>query len=108
MRNFIDYLLVEEEHSSWEELSLPPPYSLGVRGSSSMSYITDLNQEYGNTFIYKHHDVSTICLYFLNTHVQGFAPRGGTFSYGLHGLLGAMSNGDVEHSLKYFGDMLYS
>ena len=104
----MDHLLVEEEHSSWEELPSLPPYLLGVRRSSSMSYLTNLNQLYGETCVSEHHNVSTICLYFLNTHVQGLAPREGTFSYGLHGLLGAMRNGHVDHSLRYFGEMLNS
>ena len=77
-----DYLLVEEEHSSWEELSLPPPYSLGVRRSSSMSYLTDLKQVYGETCISKHHNVSNICLYFLNTHVQALLQEGAPFLMG--------------------------
>ena len=108
MRKCMDYFLVEEEHSSWEELSLPPPYSLGVRGSSSMSYLTNLNQVYGKNCIFEHHNVSTICLYLLNTHVQGLSPRGGTFSYGLHGPLWAMSNADVGHYLGDLGEMMYS
>lgn len=102
MRKCIDHLLDDEEHSSWEELSLPPPYSLGVRGSSSMSYLTNLNQVYCKNCIFEHHSISTICLYLLNTHVQGFAPRGGTFSYELLKPLWAMSNDDVSHS---FGDI---
>lgn len=79
MRKCIDHFLVEEEHSSWKELSLPPPYSLGVRGSSSMSYLNDLNRVYGKTCISEHHNAPTLFLYFINTHVHGFAPRGGHF-----------------------------
>ena len=99
MRKCIDHLLVEEEHSSWEKLSLPPPYSLGVRGSSSMSYLTSLNQVYGKDCISKHHDIFTIYLHFLTTHVQGIAPRRGTLSYSLHGLLGAISSDEDGNSL---------
>ena len=46
MSKCMDHLLVEEEHRSWEELSLSPPYSLRVRGSSSMSYLADFKQVY--------------------------------------------------------------
>ena len=108
MKKCIDHLLVEEKHSSWEELSSSPPYSLGVRGSSSMSYLIDLNQVYSETCIFKHHDVSTIFFYFLNTHMQGFSPRGGTFSYGFHKALWALNNDDVGHSLGDLGEMMYS
>ena len=40
--------------------------------------------------------------------MHGIAPRGGTLSYLPHGLLGAMRNGDVDHSLEDFGEMMYS
>ena len=103
MRKCIYFLEGEEKHNSWEELSSPPPYSLGVRGGSSMSYLTSLNQVYGKDFIFEHHDIFTIYLHFLNTHVEGIYPREGTLSYWLHGLLGAMSNDDVGHSLRDFG-----
>ena len=73
-----------------------------------MSYLTSFNQVYGKYCISEHHDIFTIYLHFLNTHVQGIAPRGGTLSYLLHGLLGAMNNDDVDHSLEYFGEMMYS
>ena len=80
MRKCMDHLLVEEEHNSWEELSLPPPYSLSVRGSSSMSYLADLKQVYDKHCIAKPHDVFIIYFHFLNTHVEVLAPREGTFS----------------------------
>ena len=99
MNKCMDHFLVEEELSSWKELSLPPPYSLGVRRSSSMSYLADLNQVYDKHSISEHHDIFIIYLHFLNTHVQVLAPRGGTFYYGLHEPLWAMNNGDVGHSL---------
>ena len=106
MKKCIDHFLVEEGHSSWKYLSLPSPYSLGVRGSSSMSYLNDLNQVYGKNCISEHHNVPTICFYFINTHVQSFSPRWGTLSYILHGLLGAISSDEDGHSLGGFGDMV--
>ena len=82
MSKCMNHLLVEEEHIFWEELSLPPPYSLSVRGGSSMSYLADFKQVYDENCIAKPHDVSIIYLHFLNTHVQVLAPRGGTFLMG--------------------------
>ena len=79
MSKCMDHLWVEEEHSSWEELSLSPPYSLSVRGSSSMSHLADFNQVYDKHCIAEPHDVFIVYLNFLNTHVQVLAPRGGTF-----------------------------
>ena len=73
-----------------------------------MSYLTTVIQVYGGTCISKYFDVFTICLYFSNIDVQGFAPRGGTSSHGLHRPLWAMKNGDVVHSLEDVGDMMYS
>ena len=73
-----------------------------------MSYLTDSNQLCGKDCISEHHDIFTIYFYFLTTHVEGIAPRGGTLSYFLHGLLGVMSNGDVDHSLEDFGKMMCS
>ena len=108
MRKCIEHLLVEEEHSSGEELSLPPPSSLSVRGSSSMSYLADLTQVYDKHCISENNDIFIIYLHFLNTHVQVLAPRGGTFSYGLHEPLWAMNNGDVGHSLGDLREMMYS
>ena len=107
MRKCIYFLEGEEKHNSWEELSSPPPYSLGVRGSSSMSYLTSVNQVSGKDFIYDHHDIFTMYLHFLTTHVQGISLRGGTLSYWLHGLLRAMRNDDVDNSLEDFGEMMY-
>ena len=69
MRKDIDFLGDEEKHKSWEELSSPPPYSLGVRGGSYRSYLTDLNQVYDKDCICKHHDIFTIYFHFLTTHV---------------------------------------
>ena len=60
MSKCMDYLLVEEEHSSWKELSLLPPYSLSVRGSSSMSHLADFKQVYDKHCIFESHDVSII------------------------------------------------
>lgn len=69
MRKCMNYLEGEEKHNSWEELSSPHPYSWGVRGSSSMRHLTDLNQVYGKDCISEHHDIFTIYLHFLTTHV---------------------------------------
>ena len=69
MRKCMDHLPVEEEHRSWEKTSSTPPYSLCVRGDSSMSYLTNVRQVYGGTCISEYPDVSTICVYFPNTHV---------------------------------------
>ena len=60
MQKCMDYLLDKEEHSSWEEPSVTPPYSLSVRGNSSMSYLTDVKQVYGGTCLSKYYDVSPI------------------------------------------------
>ena len=60
MSKCMNHLLVEEEHSSWEELSLSPPYSLSVRGSSSMSYLADFKQVYAKHCIDVPHDVFII------------------------------------------------
>ena len=81
-------LLVEEEHSSLEELSLPPPYSLSVRGSSSMSYLAYLKQVYDKHCIVEPHDVFIIYLHFLDTHVQVLAPRGVLFIMSFMGHFG--------------------
>ena len=70
-----------------------------------MSYIVDLNQVYDKHCIVENHDL--LYLYFLNTHVQVLAPRGGTLSYGFHEPLWAMKNGDIDHPLIDFGEMLY-
>ena len=104
----MDHFLVKEEHNSWEELSLPPPCSLSVRGSSSMSYLANLKEVYDKHCIAKPHDVFIIYFHFINIHVQVLAPRGGTFSYGLHEPLWAINNGDVGHSLGDTGEMMYS
>ena len=69
IKKCIDHFLVEEEHISWEELSLSPPYSLSVRGSSSMSYLADFKQVYDKHCIVELHDVFIIYFHFLNTHV---------------------------------------
>ena len=69
MSKCMDHLLVEEEHSSWEELSSSPPYSLSVRGSSSTSYLVDFEQVYDKNCIAESHDVFIIYFHFLNTHV---------------------------------------
>ena len=69
MSKCMDHFLVEEEHSSWEELSLSPPYLLSVRGSSSMSYLADFRQVYSKHCIVESHDVFIIYLHFLNTDV---------------------------------------
>ena len=100
MSKCMNHLMVEEEHSSWEELSLSPPYSLSVRESSSMSYLADFKKVYDKHCIVESHDVFIIYLYFLNTHVQVLAPRGGTFADGLHKPLWAMNNGDVWEILE--------
>ena len=68
MSKCMDHLLVEEKHSSWEELSLSPPYSLSVRRSSSMSYLADFKQVYDKHCITESHDVFIIYFHFLNTH----------------------------------------
>ena len=73
-----------------------------------MSYLADLNQVYDKNCIARHHDIFIVYLHFFNTHVQGFAPRGGTFSYGLHRPLWAMKNGDVGNSLGDIGEIMYS
>ena len=73
-----------------------------------MSYLTRLNQVYGKDCISKHHDILTIYLHFLTTHMQGIAPREGTLSYWLHELFEIMSSDDVDHSLGYFLEMMYS
>ena len=52
MKMCIEYLVKEEEHSSWEEPPFTPPYSLSVRGNSSMSYSIDVKQVYRETFIF--------------------------------------------------------
>ena len=51
MENCMDHLLDEEGHNSWEELSSTPPYSLSVRGGSSMSYLADFKQVYDKYYI---------------------------------------------------------
>ena len=60
MKKCMDYFLDKEEHSSWEELSLSPPYSLSVGGSSSMSYLADFRQVYEKHCIDESHDVFII------------------------------------------------
>ena len=104
----MDHLLVEEEHSSLEELSLSPPYSLSVKGSSSMSHLADFKQVYDKHCIVEPHDVFIINLYFLNTHVYVLAARGGTFSDGIHEPLWTMNNGDASHYLGDLGEVMYS
>ena len=69
MSKCMNHFLVEEEHSSWEELSLSPPYSLSVRGSSSMSYLADFKQVYDKHCVDESHDAFILYLNFLNTHV---------------------------------------
>ena len=46
MNTCMDYLVNEEEHSSWEEPSFTSPYSLNVRGNSSMSYPANVKKVY--------------------------------------------------------------
>ena len=67
MKMCMDYLVEEEEHSSWEEPPFTPPYSLSVRGNSSMSYPTDVKQVYREACTFENYNVSPICLYFSNT-----------------------------------------
>ena len=102
----MDCLEVEERHNSLVELSQPLPFSLEVRGGPPMSHLTSLNQVHGKGCMYVHHDSLTMYLYFLTIHVQGISPRGGTLSYILHGLLGAISSDKYGHSLGGFWEMV--
>ena len=70
-----------------------------------MSYLTDVKQVYGGTCISEYYDVSPICFYFSNTHLQGFSPRGGTICDGFHGPLKAMNYVDAGHSLEDLGEL---
>ena len=60
MEKCMDYLLDKEEHSSWEEPSFTPPYSVSKRGDSSMNHLTNVKQVYGGTCLYEYYDVSPI------------------------------------------------
>ena len=60
MKMCMDYLVDEEEHSSWEEPLFTPPYSLSVRGNSSMSHLNDLKQVYRGTCHPEYFNVSPI------------------------------------------------
>ena len=64
-----EYLVEEEEHSSWDEPPFTPPYSLSVRGNSSMSYPIDVKQVYREAHPLENYFVSPICLYFSDTHL---------------------------------------
>ena len=73
-----------------------------------MSYLANFKQVYEKHCISESHDISIIYLYFLNTHVQVLAPKGGTFSDGLLEPLWAMNNGDDSHSLGGLEGVMYS
>ena len=77
MKMCMDYLVEEEEHSSWEEPPFTPPYSLSVRGNSSMSYPTNVKKVYREACLSEHYNVSPICLYFSKTLLQDIVPRWG-------------------------------
>ena len=57
MKKCMDHLLDQDEHSSWEELSSTPPYSLSVKGGSSMSNLVDFRQVYDKYYISESHYV---------------------------------------------------
>ena len=82
MKMCMDYLVEEEEHSSGEEPPFTPPYSLSVRGSSSMSYPTDIKQVYREAGTFEHYNVSPICLYFLTLICRTLLKEGTIFMMG--------------------------
>ena len=106
IRRCMDFLKMEERHNSLEELSQPLPFSLRMRGSPSMRYFTILFKVNGKGCVYVHHDSLTIYFYSLAIHVQVISLRGGTLSYSLHGLPGAISNDEDGHSLGDMGEMI--
>ena len=108
MKKCMDYLVEEEEHSSWGEPPFTPPYSLSVRGNPSMGYPTDVKQVYREAHALKNYFVSPICLYFSDTHFQGMVPRWGTKYDGFHGPFRAMNCVDAGHSLENVGKLSYS
>ena len=60
MKKCMDYLVEEEEHNSWEEPPFTHPYTLSVRGNSSMSYPNDVKQVYRETHPLEHYFASPI------------------------------------------------
>ena len=69
-----------------------------------MSYLDDFKQVYEKQYIAESHDVY---LYFSNTHLQGFAPRGSTIYDGLHGPLEAVKFIDDDDPLEDLGGEIH-
>ena len=69
-----------------------------------MSSLADFKQVYDGYYIAESHDMY---LYFSNTHLQGFAPRGSTIYDGLHGPLEAMNFIDDDHPLEDLGGEIH-
>ena len=88
------------------ELSQSLPFSLGMRGGPSMRHFNSLMKVHAKSCISMYYDSLTMYLYLFSIHVHAISPRGGTLSYRLHGLLGAISSDEDGHSLIDFVEMV--
>ena len=102
----MDYLEDEERNDSLVGLSHQLPSSLGVRGGPSMRHFNSLMKVHAKSCISMYYDSLTMYLYSISIHVHVIAPRGGTLSYSLHGLLWAIISDEDGHSLEYIGEMI--